>query len=85
MAGGGRVVLRVLDRGPGVPTGLGERIFDKFFRADEALGSGVQGTGLGLTLARQIARGHGGELAYAPRDGGGSCFTLTLPILSTSR
>ncbi len=76
----GRAVLRVLDRGPGVPVKLGERIFEKFFRADDALASGVQGTGLGLTLARQIAEGHGGALVHSPREGGGSCFTLTLPM-----
>lgn len=82
---GEQIVVTVSDRGPGVPSGLGERIFEKFFRADDALNSGVQGTGLGLTLARQIARAHGGDLACAPRNGGGSCFTLTLPILSISR
>ena len=79
------VVVSVSDHGPGVPSGLGERIFEKFFRADDALTSGVQGTGLGLTLARQIARAHGGDLAYSPREGGGSRFTLTLPALLTSR
>ena len=82
---GTMVVVSVSDRGPGVPSGLGERIFEKFFRADDALTSGVQGTGLGLTLARQIARAHGGDLAYSPREGGGSRFTLTLPALLTSR
>lgn len=85
MREGQQVVLRVLDRGPGVPPGLGEKIFEKFFRADDALNSGIQGTGLGLTLARQIARAHGGELAYSPREGGGSCFTLTIPAMPTKR
>ena len=71
--------VRVLDRGPGVPVTCATKIFDKFFRADDALSSGVQGAGLGLTLARQIARAHGGELFYEPRPGGGSCFVLRLP------
>lgn len=71
--------VRVLDRGPGVPPACATRIFEKFFRADDALSSGVQGAGLGLTLARQIARAHGGDLLYEPRAGGGSCFILRLP------
>jgi signal transduction histidine kinase len=72
--------VRVKDRGPGVPAGLENRIFEQFFRADDSLSSGIQGSGLGLTLARQIARAHGGDVTYAPRPKGGSCFTLTLPL-----
>jgi signal transduction histidine kinase len=72
--------VRVLDRGLGVPKGSEERIFEQFYRAHDALNSGIQGSGLGLTLARQIARAHGGEVAYEPRDGGGSCFSLRLPL-----
>lgn len=71
--------LRVLDRGPGVPRGCEERIFEQFYRAHDSLASGVQGSGLGLTLARQIARAHGGEVSYEGRRGGGSCFVLRLP------
>ncbi|MFO1515276.1 MAG: HAMP domain-containing sensor histidine kinase [Verrucomicrobiota bacterium] len=72
--------VRVLDRGPGVPRGAEEKIFEKFHRACDSLSSGIQGSGLGLTLARQIARAHGGDVVYQPRDGGGSCFTLCLPL-----
>ena len=72
--------VRVLDRGPGVPPGCAERIFEQFFRADDSLSSGIQGSGLGLTLARQIARAHGGDVLYGAREGGGSCFTLRLPL-----
>lgn len=72
--------VRVMDRGPGVPRGCEERVFEQFFRADDSLSSGVQGSGLGLTLARQIARAHGGDVSYEPRDGGGSCFALRLPV-----
>jgi signal transduction histidine kinase len=71
--------IRVLDRGTGVPAGSEEKIFEQFFRAHDSLASGVQGSGLGLTLARQIARAHGGDVLYKPREGGGSCFTLRLP------
>lgn len=72
--------IRVLDRGPGVPSGCVEKVFEKFYRAHDSLSSGVQGSGLGLTIARQIARAHGGDVTYEPRESGGSCFSLRLPI-----
>ena len=72
--------VRVLDRGPGVPKGCEDRIFEQFYRAHDSLSSGIQGSGLGLTLARQIARAHGGEVIYQAREGGGSCFSLRLPL-----
>ena len=72
--------VNILDRGSGVPRGSEEKIFEKFYRAHDSLGSGIQGSGLGLTIARQIARAHGGDVVYEPRDGGGSCFILRLPI-----
>jgi signal transduction histidine kinase len=74
------VELKVLDRGLGVPDGSEEKIFEQFYRAHDSLSSGIQGSGLGLTLARQIARAHGGEVVYESREGGGSCFTLRLPL-----
>lgn len=74
------VEVQVLDRGFGVPKESRERIFEQFFRAHDSVSSGIQGCGLGLTLARQIARAHGGDVLYAPRPEGGSCFTLQLPL-----
>ena len=76
------VEVKVLDRGLGVPAGCAEKIFEQFYRAHDALSSGIQGSGLGLTLARQIARAHGGDVVYEPREGGGSCFSLRLPLLT---
>ncbi len=73
----------VMDRGLGVPRGSEEKIFEKFYRAHDSLSSGIQGSGLGLTLARQIARAHGGDVVYEPREGGGSCFSLRLPLAVT--
>jgi len=72
--------IKVLDRGVGIPRGSEEKVFEKFYRAHDLLSSGVQGSGLGLTIARQIARAHGGDVVYEPREGGGSCFVLRLPI-----
>src|SRR6266446_3939297 len=75
------VEVRVLDRGLGVPQGCEEKIFEQFYRAHDSLSSGIQGSGLGLTLARQIARAHGGDVVCEPREGGGSCFALRLPAI----
>jgi signal transduction histidine kinase len=76
----GDAQVSVLDRGIGVPESCAEKIFEQFYRAHDSLSSGIQGSGLGLTLARQISRGHGGHIVYNPRESGGSCFTLILPL-----
>ena len=75
----GRAALRVLDRGPGVPPRAAKKIFERFYRADDATTSETGGNGLGLSISRRLARGMGGELSYRPRAGGGSVFELTLP------
>ncbi len=77
-AGGGAEVC-VADRGPGVPMEHREQIFEKFHRVDDALTAEKSGVGLGLSIARQLARGLGGELRYAPLEGGGAKFILELP------
>jgi two-component system sensor histidine kinase RstB len=72
------VRLRVCDRGPGVPEAFRERIFEAFFRLPgHAEREG--GVGLGLSLVKQIAERHGGSARCEPRDGGGTCFVITLP------
>ncbi|MBL9186134.1 MAG: HAMP domain-containing histidine kinase [Opitutaceae bacterium] len=76
---GGGAIMRVADRGPGVPAEHRERIFEKFHRVDDALTAEKTGAGLGLSIARQLARGLGGDLRCAPRAGGGAEFVLTLP------
>ena len=76
----GSVWVAVLDRGSGVPPGEETKIFEAFYRAHDSLSSGIQGSGLGLTLAQRLADEHGGEIRYAARPGGGSNFTLRLPL-----
>jgi signal transduction histidine kinase len=73
------VLIAVSDRGIGVPEKDREKIFHEFYRVDDSLTSGVQGTGLGLTIARRIARDHGGDITCSARDGGGTVFVLSLP------
>ena len=78
-AGRGAVALAVADRGPGVPPREAKRIFERFYRVDNAVTRETGGNGLGLSIARRLARGMGGDLRYRPRPGGGSVFELTLP------
>ena len=75
-----QAVISVADRGPGIAAGQEKLIFKKFYRADNDLHSGAQGTGLGLTLARALARAHDGEVSFLRREGGGSEFLFTLPL-----
>ena len=81
---GAHVCVSVLDRGSGVHNGEERKIFEAFYRAHDSLSSGIQGSGLGLTLAQRLAHEHGGEITYQPRDGGGSNFTLRLPLAMAS-
>lgn len=63
LASPARLVLRVQDRGPGIPPSQRELVFEPFWRASDRLSDGVTGTGIGLDIARRLARLHGGELA----------------------
>jgi len=73
--GMGLARIVISDAGPGVPETERERIFTPFYRAT---GVSEGGSGLGLALVREIARHHGGDARYLPREGGGSCFEVTL-------
>ena len=73
----GAAQLVVADRGPGVAEAERERIFGPFYRSPGAKESDG-GVGLGLSLVRQIARRHGGDVRYVPRDSGGSRFEVDL-------
>jgi len=67
----GLVVVTVSDKGPGVPRSERHKLFEPFYRGSQAIQSGVQGTGIGLYLARRIARLYGGDArAKFPADGG---------------
>jgi signal transduction histidine kinase len=72
--------LGVRDTGPGIPRQDRERIFQRFYRGEKSRSS--PGFGLGLSFCRAVARGHGGELSVDAHAGGGSVFTLTLPVLA---
>jgi signal transduction histidine kinase len=70
---------RVLDRGPGVPAELKDRLFERFWRARRKERSAVgAGAGLGLSIVAQIAEQHGGQVSVEDRPGGGAVFGLAL-------
>jgi signal transduction histidine kinase len=72
---GDAVVVRVEDDGPGIPPEILDRIFDPFFTTKKV----GEGTGLGLGIAYQIIRAHGGEIAASSDPGEGAVFTVRLP------
>jgi len=74
------VVIEVLDRGRGVPASEAQRIFEPFRRIGSELTRDRPGVGLGLALVAKIAAAHAGRVSCAPREGGGSRFTLSLPL-----
>jgi signal transduction histidine kinase len=77
---GDQAVILVADGGPGIPEAQMEKVFDPFYRIESSRSRETGGTGLGLTIARNIAHRHGGTLTLRnTRDGGLEC-TLTLPV-----
>lgn len=88
--GGGDVVVRVedlgsearlsvRDQGIGIPPEALPRLFERFYRVEDAAAAGVQGLGLGLYVVRSLVEAHGGRLDVASTPGAGSTFTVTLP------
>ena len=74
-----RLILSVLDEGPGIPSEILGLVFDKFYRGP---GSPLGGVGLGLAIAKTIMEIHGGKIEVKNRRSGGAEFQLMLPIIS---
>lgn len=79
----GRARVTVTDRGRGIPADQQERIFDKFHRVEDPLTMTTSGTGLGLYIARQLARAMDGDIHVRSVLGSGSTFVLVLPLAET--
>ena len=77
---GDKAVIRVRDGGPGIPEAQMERVFDPYYRVETSRSRETGGTGLGLTIARNIAHKHGATLMLHNAAGGGLECTLTLPL-----
>jgi signal transduction histidine kinase len=73
-------LIQVVDYGIGIPEKEQKRIFEKFYRAQVKENRAISGTGLGLALVAHIAEAHGGSVDVQSKLGGGSTFTLRLPI-----
>jgi two-component system osmolarity sensor histidine kinase EnvZ len=72
-------VIRVLDRGPGIPAEELENVFHPFFRLESSRSTVTGGSGLGLAIAKQLAEVNGWSIALLPREGGGTEARLTIP------
>ena len=77
---GRRVEIAVEDHGVGIPRREQRSIFEKFVRGSAARESQIRGTGIGLAMARQIVRAHGGDITVASELGKGSTFRVHLPL-----
>ena len=75
-----RLVVEIADRGVGIPAQDRDRLFERYFRGSNV--SGIVGTGLGLHLVKMVAELHGGDVAVTSREGEGSSFSVSLPMLA---
>lgn len=80
----GMAELSISNTGQGVAPEERERVFERFYRADRSRGRRVDGVGLGMSLAREIARAHNGDLALTESWEDRTTFTLTLPLVEAS-
>lgn len=74
------IEVAVADQGIGIPTKDLQRVFERFYRVDEARSRETGGTGLGLSIVKHVALNHGGEVRVWSRPGQGSTFTLRIPL-----
>ena len=75
-----QLLVAVADTGIGISAEDAARIFERFYRASDKRVERITGTGLGLTIAREVARLHGGDMTVESQLDQGSTFTLTLPV-----
>jgi two-component system OmpR family sensor kinase len=80
----GMARIEVADEGPGVPPEMGDRVFERFFRADESRTRSSGGAGLGLAIVSAIAAAHGGRAEMESTPGKGATFRIVLPLAATA-
>ncbi len=79
---GNMLRLVVGDQGPGIPLEEQRRIFDRFYRTRQARGTNVRGSGIGLSLVKHIAEGHGGSVSVDSEPGKGAAFIVDIPLVA---
>jgi two-component system, OmpR family, sensor histidine kinase CpxA len=84
-AGGSEAVVRVSDSGPGVPSGALDKLFEPFYRLDEARGRQTGGVGLGLAITERAVRFHGGKVRAYNRDSSGLVVEIKLPLIGRAK
>ncbi|HVM09254.1 MAG TPA: HAMP domain-containing sensor histidine kinase [Acidimicrobiales bacterium] len=80
----GAAVVEVADEGPGMAPDVAEKVFERFFRADESRARAAGGTGLGLSIVEAVARAHGGRATVRTAPGEGATFVVELPLTETT-
>ncbi len=78
-----QATIAIVDHGAGIPKQLREKIFERFYRADNSRARETGGSGLGLAIVASIVKAHNGEIKATATKGGGATFTVTLPLLHT--
>jgi signal transduction histidine kinase len=80
-----QVAISVRDTGIGINPESLEKIFDRFYRSDEAVVQQIPGTGLGLAIVQSLVEMHGGQITVSSQVGEGSTFTVYLPVATSER
>jgi len=75
-----QAVIEVADSGPGIPWAERERVFEAFFQGEPAARGHVRGSGLGLSIAREHAQAHGGDISVVECEASGACLRVVLPL-----
>lgn len=81
---GNEIHIKIKDKGPGIPEDQLDKVFDPFYRIDSARSPQISGTGLGMTVARDIIRTHGGDVTLMNHKAGGLIVFITLPFTEQS-
>ena len=79
----GAVCVQVADRGPGLGPEEAQRVFEKFYRGSQATAATSRGAGLGLAICRAIIQAHSGRIWVENHQGGGACFSFSLPLVAS--
>ena len=74
------VLIKVIDRGEGIPDQFKEKVFDRFYRVDNSRNNQTGGSGLGLAIVKSIVDAHNGKITISDTEGGGATFEIEIPI-----